>query len=54
MSEVITFKASLARITTDGDGESKVTFAIPLIHLTEATKLAHTSGMLLSVEILPE
>lgn len=47
----MTFPASIFRVTSDRDGEVKLTFVIPSEYLEKALPLAALSGKLLSVSV---
>ena len=51
MPEPIRFRASLWRISQDHEGESRVTFAIPLSDLAKVLKLGEFTQQLLHVEV---
>lgn len=51
MSNKIAFKAQLWSIRQDHEGESKVTFAIPLSDLEKVLKLGEWTQRLLDVEV---
>ena len=53
-ANVAALQGSLHRITTDGEGESSVTFKIPLEGLDEVTKLAKWTGKLLTLYVKRE
>lgn len=46
--------ASLHRLTTDGEGESTVTFKIPLSALEEVTKMRRWTGKMLTLYVKRE
>lgn len=51
MPEPIAFNAQLWRISQDNDGESKITFAIPLSDLQKVLKLGEYTQRLLKVTV---
>ena len=50
----VIFQGSLSRLTTDRDGESKVTFEIPLSALESVIQLSKWSGKVLTVYVKVE
>ena len=48
---VVAFQGGLRRVTTDRDGESLVTFEVPLSALDEVAKLQKWPGKLLTVYV---
>lgn len=51
MPEPITFNAQLWRVHVDHEGESRVTFAIPLSDLDKVLKIGEHSQQLLKVKV---
>lgn len=51
MPEPITFRGQLWRISQDHEGESKVTFAIPLSDLERVLRLGEMTQMLLNIQV---
>ena len=49
--ETITFNAQLWRISQDHEGESKITFAIPLSDLEKVLKIGELTQKLLTVSV---
>lgn len=51
MPETITFNAQLWRISQDHEGQSKITFAIPLSDLSKVLKIGELTQKLLTVSV---
>ena len=51
MPDPITFHAQLWRVSQDQDGESKITFAIPLTDLEKVLKIGELTQRLLTVSV---
>lgn len=50
----MTFKATIFRVTTDGEGESKITFCCPSDQLEKVIPLSLLGGQVLNVSIEQE
>lgn len=50
-NESISFNAQLWRVSQDSDGESKITFAIPLSDLHKVLKIGELTQRLLTVTV---
>jgi hypothetical protein len=54
MADPIVFAALLHRVSTDADGESKVTFTVPLSHLPALIRLGLMLHTVLNVTVQQE